>query len=296
MASRYINFSIIIPTYGRPGQLSECLDSLTRLEYPAEKFEVIVVDDGTVPRPRDLIASYRESVDVVLIEQQHAGPATARNRGAQEARGKYLAFTDDDCSPAPDWLRKIDDIFEAQPECVIAGRAVNVLNENPYSEASQALCDYLHSYYNRDKAKFLTSNNMAVPRELFMEIGAFDTSFPLAAAEDRELCDRAVHFGYDTVFARDVIVYHAHRLSLPKFVVQHYNYGIGAHRFHKIRSVRTGEGIRFEPPSFYIDLIAYPWKTPRRRKFQLACLLLVSQAANAAGYIREMIKASRSKI
>jgi len=290
MASQDKKFSIIVPTFRRPAQLSDCLDSMTALEYPADEFEVIVVDDGSEPRPRDVVSSYKEQIDVRLIEQQHSGPAAARNRGAQEARGIYLAFTDDDCRPSPDWLQKIENIFEAHPKCVIAGRAVNLLNENPYSEASQILCDYLHSYYNGDNAAFLTSNNMAVPGELFRDMAGFDTSFPLAAGEDREFCDRAVHLGYETLYSNDVIVRHAHRLTFRKFMTQHYNYGKGAHRFHRLRSVRYGEEFKLESLSFYTKLMAYPWKISSRRKFHIACLLFASQIANASGFFREKLK------
>jgi GT2 family glycosyltransferase len=290
MASQDKQFSIIVPTFRRPAQLSECLDSMTALLYPADEFEVIVVDDDSEPRPRDVVSSYKEKIDVRLIEQQHSGPAAARNRGAQEARGAYLAFTDDDCKPSPDWLQKIEKIFEAHPKCVIAGRAVNLLQENLYSEASQIVCDYLHSYYNRDKATFLTSNNMAVTGELFTEIGGFDTSFPLAAGEDREFCDRAVHLGYETLYSNDVIVHHAHRLTFRKFMTQHYNYGKGAHRYHSLRNVRYGEEFKLEPLSFYTDLMAYPWKTSTKRKLYIASLLFVSQIANAAGFFMEKLK------
>jgi len=292
MASQDKKFSIIVPTYRRPAQLSECLGSMTTLQYPKEDFEVIVVDDGSEPRPRDIVASYKEKMDVRLIEQRHSGPAAARNRGAREARGMYLAFTDDDCKPSPDWLQKIENILDAHPKCVIAGRAVNLLNKNLYSEASQILCDYLHSYYNRDNATFLTSNNIALPNELFTEMGGFDTSFPLAAGEDREFCDRAVHLGYETLYSKDVIVHHAHRLTSRKFVTQHYNYGRGAHRFHRLRYINYGEEYKLEPLPFYTDLMAYPWKTSSKRKFHIACLLFVSQIANAAGYFREKFKGS----
>ena len=91
-----IEVSIVIPTYGRPDQLAACLDSLEALDYPRDRFEVIVVDDGS-PQP---LPPYGGALRVTLVRQAHAGPAAARNTGAAASRGRWLAFTDDDCRPA----------------------------------------------------------------------------------------------------------------------------------------------------------------------------------------------------
>ena len=100
-------FSVVIPTYGRPRQLTACLQSLARLDDSRGAFEVIVVDDGSETPPQAAIAAAGVRLDVALLQQSHAGPAAARNAGALKARGAFLAFTDDDCQPAPDWLQHV---------------------------------------------------------------------------------------------------------------------------------------------------------------------------------------------
>ena len=95
-------FSIVVPTYQRPVQLAACLQALSRLDYARERFEVIVVDDGSPTPPKAVVESLRDRLQLTLHLQRHAGPAAARNAGAMRARGKYLAFTDDDCLPAAD--------------------------------------------------------------------------------------------------------------------------------------------------------------------------------------------------
>src|SRR3712207_1403127 len=92
-------FSVIVPTYERPAQLAACLGALARLDCPAASFEVIVVDDGSAAAPGRRLDEFRDLLDVRLLTQANAGPAAARNRGASEARGSFLAFTDDDCAP-----------------------------------------------------------------------------------------------------------------------------------------------------------------------------------------------------
>lgn len=277
-------FSIIVPTYGRPKQLHSCLKSVSKLCYKLNDMEVIVVDDGSKNPSEGVVENFNDIMDVRLILQEHAGPAQTRNRGAFEARGEYLAFTDDDCRPSSDWLRKLEQRFSRNADVIIAGRTVNDLPDNPYSTATQLISDYLFSYYNKENARFLTSNNMALSKELYWEIGGFDASFPLAAAEDREFCDRSICKGYKALYAPEVVVHHAHELSLRKFVKQHFNYGSGAHIFHSIRAARNQEAMRIEPLMFYKNLIFYPWKDNNRKKLFLSFLIFVSQSAYAAGY------------
>ncbi|MEW6143672.1 MAG: glycosyltransferase [Thermodesulfobacteriota bacterium] len=284
------SFTVIIPTYGRPKQLKECLDSVADLADPKDGFEVVVVDDGSKTSLEEIVNAFRKRIDIRLLRQDNAGPAAARNRGARESRGKFLAFTDDDCKPSRQWLTKLEEALNPDPEMLVAGRTENDLPDNTYSTASQLITDFLYSYYNREDAKFIASNNMALSREQFHKVGGFDTTFPLAAAEDREFCDRYLHLGYKTVYAPEALVRHAHPLTFDKFVKQHFNYGQGAHRFHNIRASRSPEGMKIEPMSFYTGLIFYPWNTPCRNKTFLSLLIALSQAANAAGYFSATLR------
>jgi GT2 family glycosyltransferase len=277
-------FTIVIPTYGRPKQLKECLDSVSELSYPGDGFEVIVVDDGSKTSLDEIVGAFRKRINIKLIRQDHAGPAAARNRGGDEAGGRYLAFTDDDCKPAKDWLTRLEESLEPNPDTLVAGRTINDLPENPYSTASQLIADFLYSYYNRDNAGFLTSNNMALSKKQFLKVGGFDITFPLAAAEDREFCDRYLYHGYKTLYVPEAVVRHAHPLTLGTFWKQHFNYGKGAHRFHKIRSQRRQDPIKVEPVSFYVSLLLYPRNSTRRLSTALSCLIALSQLANASGY------------
>lgn len=287
-------FSIIIPTYNRPEPLRACLETLARLDYPRDRFEVIVVEDGSETPPDRVVASFRHELDVTLLLQPHAGPAAARNTGAARARGEFLAFTDDDCAPAPTWLQALEAHFARAPEAAVAGRTVNALGDNVYSAASQLLVSYLCEYYNADPqaARFSTSNNLAAPAHCFRQIGGFDhITFRSAAAEDREFCDRWLHTGYRLVYAPDALVYHAHELSLRTFWRQHFNYGRGAFRFHQARARRHQTRFKIEPPSFYLNLIrAGLSQKPMGRRLMLTSLLLISQAANLKGFLWEAVR------
>ncbi len=283
-------FSVVIPTYNRPERLAICLQSLAALDYPRDRFEVIVVDDGSEMPLESVVEPFQKQIDLTLLKQPNGGPAKARNTGAFQAKGRFLAFTDDDCTPAPDWLTSLAARFAQSADCMIGGLTVNSLSKNLYSTASQVLIDYLYAYYNAksDRARFFASNNLAVSTDRFLAIGGFDTSYPLAAAEDRELCDRWLYKGYQMIYAPEVLVYHAHHLALHTFWRQHFNYGRGAFCFHKVRARQNRTPIKVEPLSFYLNLLTYPFSHPSQQPSSLlTALLFLSQVANVAGFFWE---------
>jgi GT2 family glycosyltransferase len=290
MIPNHLFFSIVIPTYNRPDRLVKCLTAIAQLEYPRDRFEVVVVDDGSHPPIQPTAAPFQESLNLTLIQQANAGPATARNVGAAQAQGKYLVFTDDDCAPLPDWLQVLEAHFTNNPDSIVGGRALNALPHNLYSTASQLLIDYLYDYYNAqfDQAQFFASNNFALPTHLFHSIGRFDTTFPLAAGEDRELCDRLLHHGHTMSYVPAAQIHHAHELTLKKFWRQHFNYGRGAYHFHQLRAQRSADKIRVEPWSFYYNLLTYPFSQPTPQpRLLISWLFLLSQVANVAGFFWE---------
>lgn len=284
-------FSIVVPTYNRPTSMARCLEALSHQAFAQAEFEVIVVDDGS-DKPLDgLLAAFSSRLNITSLRQQNTGPAGARNAGLRVARGQFIAFTDDDCSPAPHWLAQLKSRFARDPKCAVAGRASNGLTENPYSVASQMLVDYLLNYYNNDDktSHFGTSNNLTFPRQALLDMGGFDETFTMSAAEDRELVDRWINHGNRLVYDPEVEVLHFHDMNLRGFTRQHMNYGRGARRYHLIRAQNRRGSVRLEPFSFYAGLLKYPFQqtTGFFWRPQLALLIVWSQCANAFGYFRE---------
>ncbi|MGF1514129.1 MAG: glycosyltransferase [Elainellaceae cyanobacterium] len=288
-------FSIIIPTYNRPGHLSDCLQSLSQLNYPRDRFEVIVVDDGSASPLDEVVEPFNEALCINLTRQSNAGPAAARNAGARHARGKYLAFTDDDCCPEPHWLQKLEARLADSPDCIIGGQTVNMLSDNPFSTMSQNIISIGYDHYNsvRDQARFFTSNNMVVPTQAFLEVGGFNTDF--RTSEDRELCDRWIHSGRRMLYDPDIVIYHAHPMTLQQFWRQHFTYGQGAFRFHNTRSKKGWGNFKIEG-NYYVNLLLYPFRHGQSRQgASLTFALLVSQVANLSGFLWEMKQGSGEK-
>ncbi|MGH7502666.1 MAG: glycosyltransferase family 2 protein [Longimicrobiales bacterium] len=286
-----ILFSVIIPTHDRPAGLARCLDALIAQEFDRATFEIVVVDDGGKRGPREIIAARDSLVAITLLTQANAGPAAARNAGARVARGRFLAFTDDDCAPSPGWLSVLARVFEKSPESMFGGLTRNCVDRNAYADVSQALVSYLYEYYNDDgDVRFLTSNNMAMPADRFRALGGFSARFPRAAAEDRDLCERWLRAGHLMSYAPDAIVDHHHTLTLRSFWRQHFNYGRGAHGFHVARATRGYGRLRIEPLRFYVGLVGHPITRNRSlRGVQHAALMALTQIANAAGFFYEAL-------
>lgn len=282
-------FSIVIPTYNRPERLANCLKAIANFDYPRDRFEVIVVDDGSKTPLDSVVAPLQNQINLKLFRQENAGPATARNRGAKEARGEFLVFTDDDCQPLSNWLEQFAVSLATAPEAMVGGKTINALADNLFSTASQELIDYLYEYYNpaKGKAAFFASNNIALPKVGFDSLGGFDVSFPLAAAEDRDFCDRW-QATYPMVYNPQAQIKHYHHLQLNSFWRQHFGYGRGAFCFHQLRAQRKAREMEVEPLSFYFDLLTYPFsQATKHSRMLLSSLFLLSQFANISGFFWE---------
>jgi len=290
--------SIIIPTRNRPEGLQQCLAAIAGLDYPRDKFEVIVVDDGSSTQLYSVVELFSEKINLFLLKQDHAGPAAARNRGVQQAKGKFLVFTDDDCRPTPGWLAALTDFLSRKPNFMVGGEILNGLPQNLFSSASQTLVSYLYSYYNKNSggAHFFTANNIALSKKCFLAVGGFDHEWGIAAAEDREFCDRWLLNGYKMTYAPEAVIYHTHSMSLTGFWDQHFNYGRGAHFFHRARNRHNQDPMKIEPLSFYLNLLRFPFLRFKKLKAaSISGLIVLAQAANVLGFFWEQFSQKPSK-
>ena len=284
--------SVIVPTYGRPDRLAACLRALGAQE--GVPCEVVVVDDGSEPPVRDVVAQAQAqaqaqngaeaqpAVPMRYLRQANAGPASARNRGAGAARGALLAFTDDDCRPEPGWLAALLAASRAAPDALLGGHTVNGLPGNVYAAASQDLIGFLEA----EDRTYFASNNLACRADRFAASGGFEESFPLAGGEDREFGLRWGGQGRPLVHVPDAVVHHHHGLTARTFWRQHANYGRGARHLR----ARGGEGQgaapahRFGSLLWYGRLVSYPLRTGQPRGLRRAGLLAAAQLATAWGF------------
>jgi len=213
--------SVIVPVYNGEDTLGDCLTALETQTLDRNRYEIVVVDDGST----DQTAQVARQHNVCLIQQPNAGPAAARNRGAQEARGELLLFTDADCAPAPDWIEQMLAPF-SDPEVVgakgvyrtrqrkLVARFVQLEYEDKYGRMAR-----------QDHVDFVDTYSAAYRRDVFLANGGFDALFPTASVEDQEFSFRLARKGYRLVFVPQAIVYHRHDITLDEYWQRKFNIG-----------------------------------------------------------------------
>ena len=276
--------------------LRRCLDTLAAQEYPRDRYEVVVVDDGGRPAASRVVSDFEHTMHMKLLRQRNGGPASARNLGAESATGEFLLFTDDDCEPDPHWLYFMLQELHESPDCLVGGRVDNSLVDNPYSAASQFIVDAAYAYYNAttETARFFASNNMGLCRDSYHGVGGFDRSF--RTSEDRDLCDRWRQAGGRLRYAHEALVHHAHEHTLGSFWHQHLAYGRGAWRYYRAHRRRVPGSSTIEI-GYYCELAVSTTRQTLKRGWRAGGFLaplLVWQIANTVGFLAEAV-ASRTR-
>jgi GT2 family glycosyltransferase len=282
--------TVIVPTYRRPESLSNCLAALS--ECADVPHEVIVVDDGSPQPVEPVVLNFRKKLNVRCLRQSNAGPATARNLGASLAKTDFIAFTDDDCEPERQWLSKLIEPLYTRPDALVGGRSENTLTKNIYSETSQDLLSFIYDWADQKEEgfDFFATNNLACSKEYFEKIGGFDRTFPLAAAEDRDLGLRWKARDWPLVYRKDAVVGHSHELTLKKYWLQQVNYGKGASHLRTRNAERHAASVDFEGLSFYLAMQNYPFRRVKQDAMKRSALLVLSQIALAAGFLSDRIE------
>ncbi|NLP11763.1 glycosyltransferase [bacterium] len=219
--------SVVLPTCDRCSYLQRTLSSLFAQTLSRDRYEIIVVDDGSTDGTRDCMERYPQ---IKFIHQEHRGPAAARNRGAYAAAGEILVFIDDDCTAPADWLQRVRDYFNRADHVVCGGKTINAATNRYLSGIHQFIIDFWQAAVNRGQGEdlFLTSNNLAVRRSVFEQLHGFDEKILHAGAEDRRLVQAIRDNGWRIDFLTDLVIYHHHELSLRRFIRQQFHYGRGS--------------------------------------------------------------------
>src|ERR1700751_920633 len=194
-----MKLSLVICTRNRASQLAESLRRLTRLQYPVP-WELVIVDNGSKDETQDVIKNYRESLRLRTVIEPQAGLGRARNRGWSVSQGDIVAFTDDDCYSASDFLASIVRCFEEDPLLGFIGGGVLLYDPADYpitiqeKSCRQDLCP----------GEFLPTGlihgaNLACRRTALESVNGFDERFGAGAlfscGEDVEVLARMLAGG-----------------------------------------------------------------------------------------------------
>jgi GT2 family glycosyltransferase len=232
-----VKISVVIPTYNCMDVLCRCLDSLA-VRDGCGKYEVIVVDDGSTDGTVALLRKRAEHFpgELRFFDQEHRGPATARNLGVRNSSGSTVLFLGADMLADGALLREHLDSHERNPEDNVAvlGHIAWApgIRITPFLRWLEHGAQFGYPLIRDDTdvpCRFFYSSNLSVKREFLLKYGLFDEDFPNAAFEDFELGYRLSKAGLRIMYNPHAVAYHDHRIDQKGFAG---------------RSRRAGEALR----------------------------------------------------
>jgi glycosyltransferase involved in cell wall biosynthesis len=229
--------SVIVCTRNRGTRLRACLDAISRMTS-TELWELVLVDNGSTDSTAAVIeqslSGCRRHVEV--LEEATPGLARSRNRAIGAARGSILAFTDDDCYPAPDLLEHLVSVFEADERIGYVGGRVLLHDstDDPVTTATSMETLRMNPF-EFVPAGVIHGANMAFRAEVFSKVGGFDALLgagtSLCSGEDFDMVNRSSAAGYVGIYDPRPMVYHHHGRKPGADVAmlyRGYGYGRGA--------------------------------------------------------------------
>ena len=237
--------SVVIPTRNRREALIRTLRSLERQRRPDGDFEVVVADNGSGDGSPEAVRELadRSSLAVRLVEEPRPGPAAARNRGVEEARGDLILFLGDDTEAAgDDLIARHVELHEGGPD---AGFAVLGLVTWSARQPVTPFMDWLErggyqfAYGSLEDGRVSGTNafwtaHVSLGRKLFERAGGFDERFPYAAVEDIELGARLERAGMVLEYHPELLVLHTHPTDLTASLERLRRVGRSAALLHEI--------------------------------------------------------------
>jgi glycosyltransferase involved in cell wall biosynthesis len=189
--------AVVIPTYRRETRLRFALEALAAQTVDPDRFEVVVV---RAPGAEGPFASAPDGISVRFLTAPRRGPGPQRNHGWRSTAAPLVAFTDDDCRPAPDWLAEL--LAAADAGAVVQGRTI------PDPDERHLLSGLARTIEIEGPSDWYESCNIAYPRELLERLDGFDEELAFHC-EDTDLGLRAEKLGARLVFVDEAIVRHA---------------------------------------------------------------------------------------
>jgi glycosyltransferase involved in cell wall biosynthesis len=215
--------SVIVPAYNSERYVQRCIEGLLEQTYPSSAYEIVMVDNNSTDRSREIIRSYPR---IRLILEPKQGSYAARNHGVRVSDGEVLVFTDSDCVPSSCWLVELMKAFVSPEICIVQGA-------RKFARDSATLS--MLATYDAERAantfspvgvgsQYGYTNNMAVRREVFDRCGPF---LEIPRGADSLFVDRVVAaYSHDAVrYAPDASIRHLEITSVWQWLRKRAIYG-----------------------------------------------------------------------
>lgn len=201
--------SVIVPVWNDEIRIQQCVAALESQSYPSDRYEVIVVDNGSDTPVRSLLERFPHAR---VTEEPEPGSYRARNTGLALATGEVIAFTDSDCVPAADWLENGVAALQGTANSGLVGGAIELVVHDEARPTAVELYERVFAFPQERYVKlerWAATANVFTYRQVVDAVGGFDPA--RLSGGDREWGVRVAAAGYPLVFAEDVRVQHPAR-------------------------------------------------------------------------------------
>ena len=227
--------SVVVPTFNRVGRLRSLLAALADQTWPVEDMEIVVVSDGSTDGTDDYLTSDAVPCPIRPVLQTNAGPAVARNRGAEEARGATIVFLDDDVVPDVRLVEEHMSSHDGDGRSVVVGPMLTPdgYQMSPWVRWEQAMLEKQYEelrlgVYEARSRQFYTGNASLARRQL-LDVGGFDPRY--LRAEDIELAYRLEAAGARFEFNPNAVTHHYAERSFASWIQIPRAYGMAKVHF-----------------------------------------------------------------
>ncbi len=232
--------SVVIPIYNGESELSELISCLLAQTYPKQLVEYLLIDNNSSDRTLSFLETAAQHCPITihpLSENQIQSSYAARNTGIQAAVGEFIAFTDADCRPQPQWLESLIQPFSKPEVAIVAGEITALADKNLLAKfaENQETLSQKHTLAHPFCAYGQTAN-LAIRRRVFKKSGLFRPY--LTTGGDADICWRILKQNLGNLeFASDAIVQHRHRTSIKELASQWRRYGRSNRYLHELHGV-----------------------------------------------------------
>ncbi len=215
--------SVVVPVRNGEAMIADCVESILACDYPPDRHEILVIDNASTDATAEVVARH----PVRLLSEPRRGVSFARNRGIAEGRGDVFAFIDGDCLADPAWLRELARPFEDAEVGCVAGELRHLPGTTLAERQAVRMLGEWQRYAVSSNPPYAITANAAYRREVFEQIGPFDTRMP--RAQDVELGLRfSERSPLRLAYAGEAVARHRHRSTQRGFFRQQLGWSYGA--------------------------------------------------------------------
>lgn len=231
-----VKYSFIIPIYNEQNDLQDTVDSCLKQEFPTDKYEVILIDDGSSDNSYALCKQQYHQIDSIKILHYHVnkGVSYARNYGVKSSNGEVLVFLNADEIVPCDFLKKLDKHYDKGADYVYP--QTRVLNrKNIYGLYRDCYRQYKYNMPN----KFLWSQGFSCKKDIFWAVDGFNEKYPGCGGEDWDFTTKIEKLAVNRVVDLSIVVKHKVPEKIEDIVWHMYNRGRGSAYFDLIGKMKN---------------------------------------------------------